>query len=190
MPEKILRKLPDPQPMAMTVTDALRSRRTIRTISDRALSDAELSNLLWAAAGATTKDGKRTAPSCLNLRSVSVFLLAKDGVWRHDGEKHALELISRADLRAASTLGQHQFVDNAPATLVFVAENTPRTQMAQPHFVYLDAGAMMENAAVAAAAMGLAGVPRGSVNGPELGKRMRLPATFTPIFCYTVGHPQ
>ena len=49
---------------------------------------------------------------------------------------------------------------------------------------------MMENAAVAAAAMGLAGVPRGSVNGPELGKRMRLPATFTPIFCYTVGHPQ
>ena len=39
MPEKILRKLPDPQPMAMTVTDALRSRRTIRTISDRALSD-------------------------------------------------------------------------------------------------------------------------------------------------------
>ena len=35
MPEKILRKLPDPQPMPMTVTDALRSRRTIRTISDR-----------------------------------------------------------------------------------------------------------------------------------------------------------
>ena len=27
MPEKILRKLPDPQPMPMTVTDALRSRR-------------------------------------------------------------------------------------------------------------------------------------------------------------------
>ena len=82
MPEKILRKLPDPQPMPMTVTDALRSRRTIRTISDRPLSDAELANLLWAAAGATTKDGKRTAPSCLNLRSVSVFLLAKDGVWK------------------------------------------------------------------------------------------------------------
>ena len=62
--------------------------------------------------------------------------------------------------------------------------------MAQPYFVYLDAGAMMENAAVAAAAMGLTGVPRGSVNGPELGQRMRLPATFAPIFCYTVGHPQ
>ena len=35
MPEKILRKLPDPQPMPMTVTDALRKRRTIRTITGR-----------------------------------------------------------------------------------------------------------------------------------------------------------
>ncbi|KAB7651808.1 SagB/ThcOx family dehydrogenase [Sutterella faecalis] len=190
MPEKILCKLPDPQPMPMTVTDALRKRRTLRSISGRPLTEAELSNLLWAAAGVTSKDGKRTAPTCLNLRSVSVFLLAKDGVWRYDGEKHALELVVREDLRAASTLGQHAFVDNAPATLVFVAENTPRTQMALPYFVYLDAGAMMENAAIAAAAQGLAGVPRGSVNGPELGKSMRLPATFTPIFCYTVGHPQ
>ena len=187
MPEKTLRKLPDPQPMPMTVTDALRKRRTIRSISDRPLTEAELSNLLWAAGGVTSKDGKRTAPTCLNLRSDSVVLLAKDGVWRYDGEKHALELVVREDLRAASTLGQHAFVD---ATLVFVAENTPRTQMAQPYFVYLDAGAMMENAAVAAAAMGLAGVPRGSLNGPELGKSMRLPATFSPIFCYTVGHPQ
>ena len=49
MPEKTLRKLPDPQPM--TVTDALRKRRTIRTISDRPLTEAELSNILWAAAG-------------------------------------------------------------------------------------------------------------------------------------------
>ena len=190
MPESIQRKLPPPEPMQMSVTEALRKRRTVRAISDRPLADDALSNLLWAAAGATTKDGKRTAPSCLNLRSVTVFLLAKDGVWRYDGEAHALHLIVREDLRAWSTLGQHQFVDQAPATLVFVAENTPLTQMAQPYFVHLDAGAMMENAAIAAAAMGLAGVPRGSLNGAELGRRMKLPATFTPIFCYTVGYPQ
>ena len=74
-------------------------------------------------------------------------------------------------------------------TLVFVAENTPRTAMARPSFIYLDAGAMVQNAYLAAVAMGLGGVARGSVNGAELGKRMGLPSTQEPIFCFTAGRP-
>lgn len=86
-------------------------------------------------------------------------------------------------------MGQHAFVDTAPVTLVFVVEATPRTQMARPHWAYLDAGTMVEAAYLAGTALGLGGVARGSVAGPELGKRMKLPATYEPVFCFTCGHP-
>ncbi|MDO5532445.1 SagB/ThcOx family dehydrogenase [Sutterella sp.] len=187
MPKTIT--LPAPKPLAMTVTDALAKRRSLRSFSTQPLSDQELANLLWAAAGITSPDGKRTAPSCLNLRAVTVFVLRADGSWRFDAEKNALEQTTPEDLRALSTMGQHQFVDTAPVTLVFVAEETPRTKMARPSWVYLDAGAMVQNAYIAATAMGFGGVARGSVPCADLGARMKLPATFAPIFCFTCGHP-
>lgn len=181
--------LPAPKPLALPLSEALSRRRSQRAFTAGPVTDQELSNLLWAAAGITSKDGKRTAPSCLNLRAVTVFVLREDGAWRFDAENSSLEQATPEDLRAESTLGQHQFVDTAPVTLVFVAENTPRTAMARPSFIYLDAGAMVQNAYLAAVAMGLGGVARGSVNGAELGKRMGLPSTQEPIFCFTAGRP-
>lgn len=180
--------LPAPQKITRSLSEVLTHRRTQRNFSAAPLTDAELATLLWATAGETTSDGKRTAPSCLNLRAVSVFVLRADGAWRYEAAKHQLVQITDADLRAASTKMQHQFVDLAPITLVFVAEKTPRTAMATP-FLLLDAGAMVENAALATTALGLAGVPRGSLDGPELGRLMKLPATYEPIFCFTVGRP-
>lgn len=180
--------LPTPREMALPLGQTLAQRRSLRSFSQAPLTDTELATLLWATAGETTSDGKRTAPSCLNLRAVSVFVLRADGAWRYEAAKHQLIQITETDLRAASTKMQHQFVDHAPVSLVFVAEKTPRTAMATP-FLFLDAGAMVENAALATTALGLAGVPRGSVDGPALGRLMKLPATYEPIFCFTVGHP-
>lgn len=182
-------KLPAPQPLTMPLSNALSRRRSKRAFTAEDLTPQELSNLLWAAAGVTDPSGKRTAPSCLDLRAVTVFVLRADGAWRYDAAQNVLEQTTPEDLRAASTMGQHQFVDQAPVTLVFVAEETPRTKMARPSWIYLDAGGMVQSAYLAATAMGLGGVARGSVDGAKLGERMRLPATQKPIFCFTAGRP-
>lgn len=127
-------ELPAPRELKMTLTEALKARKTIRSFTTEPISDADLSTLLWCTAGITRPDGKRTVPSCLDLRTVSVCVLRADGAWRWNASKNTLELLTPEDLRAASTMGQHAFVDTAPVTLVFVVEATPRTQMARPHW--------------------------------------------------------
>ena len=150
-------ELPAPRELKMTLTEALKARKTIRSFTTEPISDADLSTLLWCTAGITRPDGKRTVPSCLDLRTVSVCVLRADGAWRWNASKNTLELLTPEDLRAASTMGQHAFVDTAPVTLVFVVEATPRTQMARPHWAYLDAGTMVEAAYLAGTALGLGG---------------------------------
>ncbi len=180
--------LPKPQQLAAALTDVLAKRRTCRSFTAEGITDQQLANILWCTAGISSADGKRTAPSCLNLQAVTVYVLRSDGVWRYDAKAGRLEQISADDVRAASTLQQHAFVDRSPATLVFVMENTPRTAMARPDWCYLDAGAMVQNAYLACEAQGLAGVARGSADWEALGKAMGLPATMVPIFCFTLGY--
>lgn len=181
-------QLPKPQALPATLTDVLAKRRSCRSFTQQGVTDQELANILWCAAGQSSPDGKRTAPSCLNLKAVTVYVLRGDGVWRYDEKTGALEQTSADDVRPASTLQQHAFVDQAPATLVFVMENTPRTAMARPDWCYLDAGTMVQGAYLACEAQGLAGVARGSADWAALGKAMGLPATMVPIFCFTLGH--
>jgi hypothetical protein len=52
---------------------ALSERHSTREFASKALSLADLSDLLWAANGINRKDsGKRTAPSAMNKQDVDV----------------------------------------------------------------------------------------------------------------------
>ena len=70
-------ELPAPRELKMTLTEALKARKTIRSFTTEPISDADLSTLLWCTAGITRPDGKRTVPSCLDLRTVSVCVLSR-----------------------------------------------------------------------------------------------------------------
>lgn len=83
-------ELPAPRELKMTLTEALKARKTIRSFTTEPISDADLSTLLWCTAGITRPDGKRTVPSCLDLRTVSVCVLRADGAWRWNASKNTL----------------------------------------------------------------------------------------------------
>ena len=80
--------LPAPAVLSAPLKEALSLRRTNRECSSEALTDAELAALLWASAGITADDGRRTTPSTLDLRAVSPYVLRKDGVWRWDAAQN------------------------------------------------------------------------------------------------------
>ena len=144
--------------------------------------------LLWASAGITADDGRRTTPSTLDLRAVSPYVLRKDGVWRWDAAQNELEQLASEDVRKVSTAYQFEYVEKAPVTIAFVVD-TERAKTARPTGPYVDAGTMGQSCYLAAASLGLAGCIRASFDHDELRKAMNLDERFEPIVLFTCGRP-
>ena len=82
-------KLPKPNlNRAGTVMKALSERQSTREYASKALSLADLSDLLWAANGINRPEsGKRTAPSALNKQDVDVYVILPEGSYVYDAKK-------------------------------------------------------------------------------------------------------
>jgi hypothetical protein len=60
----------------VAVEHALDTRRSLREFAGEPLGLPELGQLLWAAQGVTTRDGRRTAPSAGALYPLEVYVVA------------------------------------------------------------------------------------------------------------------
>ncbi|MDO5532317.1 nitroreductase family protein [Sutterella sp.] len=181
-------QLPAPAALTITLEEALRRRRTNRDCTAEPLTDAELSALLWASAGITSEDGRRTTPSTLDLRAVTPYVLRADGAWRYDAATNTLEQTTAEDVRKVSTAYQFEYVEKAPVTIVFVADQE-RAKNARPTGVYVDSGTMGENCYLTATSLGLAGTIRASFDHDQLREAMKLAAHLEPIVLFTCGRP-
>ncbi len=77
---------------------ALAERKTVRGLSDAPISDADLSNLLWAAWGVNRADGKHTIPTAKNKQNVSLYVATKGALFIYNAEGHGLHKIAEVDL--------------------------------------------------------------------------------------------
>ena len=184
----MLKKLPDRMQLRASLGEVLEKRRTNRTCQSKELADEVLATLLWACAGVTSEDGKRTAPSARDMRAVDAYVLRADGVWHYLAKENALEKISECDVRVQSTTPQPEWVGSAPVSIIFVADHAKASQLPAAT-LSVDAGAMAENAYLACTALGLAGCIRASLNHETLRVAMQLPETSEPILAFTVGYP-
>jgi hypothetical protein len=94
-------RLPAPHPAgSVSVEQALGLRRSLREFREAPLTPGEASQLLWAAQGQISEDGRRTAPSAVALDPLGVFLVAgrveglAPGVYRYRPDGHVLESVS------------------------------------------------------------------------------------------------
>ncbi|MGB8958436.1 MAG: SagB/ThcOx family dehydrogenase [Candidatus Aminicenantales bacterium] len=87
----------------LPVMEAFALRASVREWSDKDLSLQDLSDLLWAADGINRPDGKRTAPSAMNVQDVDIYVLMKDGAYLYDAAAHALKPIVAGDHRSEVT---------------------------------------------------------------------------------------
>jgi hypothetical protein len=84
-----------------SLMDALSKKASAQTLSDKDLSQQDLSDLLWAAAGINRPDTKkRTYSSAMNTQDVDIYVFMKDGVYLYDYENHALNPVLSGDHRA------------------------------------------------------------------------------------------
>ncbi len=185
-------ELPKPKlDNAATLVQALKERRTGREFSTAPLPLQTLSDLLWAAFGVNRPDGRRTAPSARNWQEVDVYVVLPQGAYLFDGKAHALAGVVAGDLRAAT--GKQEFVKDAPATLVFVADlaRMPGAS-AEDRDMYsaTDAAFISQNVYLYCAAAGLATGVRGMVDRPALAKALGLRPEQRIVLAQSVGFPK
>lgn len=185
------RSLPAPIKSAkMTLMESLQQRHSVRDFSDKAVSDADLSELLWAACGINRPDTKKiTAPSAINAQDILVYVCTKDGAWLYVPDGNSLQKVSDKDLRTA-VAGRQETVAVAPVSLVLVSDRTKFGDRAKGAEVMgaIDAGYVSQNICLACTALGLATVPRMTMDKETLAKELHLDENKTLLVNHPVGY--
>jgi SagB-type dehydrogenase family enzyme len=163
-------ELPPFEPSAaMSLDETLRRRKSIRDFRDKPLSKGQLSYLLWASAGIQRQeDGYafRTAPSAGALYPVETYVIVNNvrdlqaGLYHYSIQAHQLQAMASRDLRheiAEAALGQTMCA-TAPAVFIWSAVfERCKWKYGQRayRYIYLDAGHIAENLALAAVSLNL-----------------------------------
>lgn len=193
--------LPQPRKTGtVPVEQALVQRRSVRRFKPEPITLEELSQLLWAAQGVTTPDGRRTAPSAGATYPIELYVAVgnvtglKPGIYKYHPQTHQLSLVKTGDVRmrlADAALGQ-SWVERAPATLVFgaVYERTSRRYGRRAvQYVHMEVGHAVENAHLQAVALGLGGVVIGAFVDEDAAKTVGLKPEEQPLCLFPVGRP-
>lgn len=179
---------------------ALHTRRSVRAFGRTPLTLAEVSQLLWAAQGVTTRDGRRTAPSAGALYPLELYLVAgnvehiEPGIYRYVPDGHRLAALMRGDRRAdvaRAALGQ-ECVERAAAVLTFAAveERTARKYgKRSERYVPIEVGHAAQNVLLQATALGLGAVVVGAFDDRALQGTLGLQQEETPLYLVPVGKP-
>ncbi|MBQ9287560.1 MAG: SagB/ThcOx family dehydrogenase [Bacteroidaceae bacterium] len=180
-------KLPAPdKKVSTTLFEALQNRKSVRDFTAKELTEAQLSNLLWATIGVNREDGRMVAPTAMNRQEVSVYVATKDGTCLYNPKAHSLTVVSKEDIRPALT-GQQKSVANAPIFLVIVSDASKFGN--GNGYAELDAGYVSQNICLAAAAMGLGTVPRAMMDRDAVKKALNLGERQLVVLNHPVGYP-
>ena len=188
--------LPPPQTVGrLSLEEALEQRRSVREFSGDFVSDAELSQLLWAAQGITDPGGYRTAPSAGALYPLELYAVTRAGAFHYDPHRHELQRVAEDDLRPElySAALEQESVLEAPLVVVITAVYA-RTQCKYgadrgERYVHMEAGHAAQNLLLQAVALGLGAVPIGAFDDAQIQQALGLPSDHVPLYLIPVGYP-
>jgi SagB-type dehydrogenase family enzyme len=185
-------KLPEPKKTGgMSLMEVLSKRSTSRSFDTVAISNQQLSNLLWAAFGINRPDGKRTAPSARNFQETDIYVLLKSGAYVYDAKNNTLKQVLGEDIRNLG--GTQDFVKNAPVQIILIADLSKMGNGKNEDKLYtanIDAGYISENLYLFCISEGLATGARGSVDKNALTSKLQLKPDQNVIIAHSVGYPK
>lgn len=193
---------PLPQPILdgeTSVSEALFERRSQRDFQDTELTQEQLAQLLWSAAGVTTEDGRRTAPSAGALYPLDLYVVVtqvtglEPGLYLYQPEQHTLAKVLAGDFRTALAEGSldQQAIQRAPATLLYTVVYERLIERygdrGIERYTYIEVGHSAQNVLLQAQALGLGAVPIGAFTDHELTELLQLPPENEPRYLIPVG---
>ena len=166
------------------------NRHSERKISDKMLSDQDLSDLLFAASGINRPEsGNITAPTAMNRQEIDLYVFMPSGVYQYRKENHTLVKVADGDQRAL-VAGFQDFVKTVPVTCLLVInyEKFGRSDEGAVKMAYADAGIMSENIAIMCAGRGLVTVPRATMDSKGISTLLKLSDKQVPALNLPVGY--
>ncbi len=189
---------------SLPFVDVLKRRRSIRSFSTQPLSKADLSFLLWASTGIQRREHGyefRTAPSAGALYPIETYLIAnnveglKSSLYHYNIEAHVLEEMKVGNFAEKIAHGalEQEMIAKAPLTLIWAAVfERSKWKYAQRayRYVYLDAGHIAQNLALAATSIGLGACHIGAFFDDEVNQILGVDGVAeSVVYLSVVGHP-
>jgi SagB-type dehydrogenase family enzyme len=189
----------------LSIVEALRRRRSTRSFLPKPLSLDDLSFLLWACTGVQREERGyefRTAPSAGALYPVETYVVVNNveglakGVYHYNIEAHALEELKAGDFigkMVHAALEQKRCAE-APVVLIWTAVfERMKWKYAQRgyRYVYLEAGHIAQNFALAATCISLGSCQIGAFFDDEVNQILGVDGVEeSAIYLSIVGHPR
>ena len=193
-------KLPVPDVSGdTTIEETLAKRRSIRSYSDAALSMKDVSQLLWAAQGITSKVGFRTAPSAGALYPLEVYLVAINvdglnaGVYRYLPDDHSIIQTIEGNIGDELSIAalSQPHVRNCAANIVFATDysrTTAKYGKRGIRYAHIDVGHAAQNVCLQGVALGIGTCAVGAFDDEKVGQALRLPENETAIYILPLGY--
>jgi len=199
-------KLPKPSLTGkLSVEAAMAAKKSIRDFSGAPLTDAQVSQLLWAANGdlphdAVTGATTKVVPSAGGLYPLEVYLVTgKDtvgklpaGVYRYKPGSNSLQSVTAGDNRALlshAALSQ-MWMAKAPALIVIGAvfqRTTAKYGNRGLQYIFMEAGSAVQNLYLEAESLGLRAGSVGAFQDAQVSGVLKLPPNVSPLFIMAFG---
>ena len=171
-------KLPAPDKTnTTTLIQALEKRHSDREFSDKAVDNQTLSTILWAAYGVNREDGKRTIPTALDKKDLSIYVFNKDGIWLYDAPNNTLK---QQSAEHHLDLFRMQDYMNAVSTVLVYTGSTEE-------YAVMHAGSAYQNVELYAAANDMASIVRGYFDHEKVQEVLNLPDGQRVIISQAIG---
>lgn len=151
----------------------LANRKTTRDLRRDELPMEMLSSLLWSAYGFNRPDeGKRVAPSAINVQEFDIYVFTAKGVYRYEAKANRLEPVCQGDRRAEISKQPHFAA--APVSIVMVANYSRMEKFKKTEdrdfYAALDCGYISQNIYLFCASADLGTVACGGIDRDTIHK--------------------
>lgn len=200
-PDAIKIALPRFEPtQTMSLDQVLKQRKSIRNFQDKPISKGQLAYLLWASTGIQRVEGGyefRTAPSAGALYPIETYLVVNNvkelepGVYHYSISSHQLEQLRLGDFgrrTAVAALGQNMCVTACVVFIwsaVFERCKWKYDQRAY-RYIYLDAGHIAENLALAATSLNRGSCEVGALYDDQINAIIGVDGIDESVICMVV----
>ncbi|MEO0140449.1 MAG: SagB/ThcOx family dehydrogenase [candidate division WOR-3 bacterium] len=196
--------LPPRPELSMSLSSAIRSRRSRRELSEEPITLSELSALVYYSIGITGESNGhalRAAPSAGALYPTELIVAVHEveglepGLYRYDPQRHSLSFYKKgkvASILPGIAIGQAHAGRGACAVIITSKVQRSMGKYGQRGFRYalIDAGAACENLYLAAEALGLGTVAIGAFGDEALANLLGLEEDELPLLIMPIGHIQ